>query len=761
MQSSNGKKRGMAIITTLMILSLLLALISAFLVVNRAGNKFTVNSLEKRQAQDGALAAFNCALMELEKNRDWGTKAEPISSYPNVGPVLKFTFTWDDTSKTLTGTSDYNPNGASGSVVLKVRNNLSKSKVGEILEGIVPPSSVSVEATVKVGSVTRKLDTLLRPKPLSHESASAGGNLLLDDVAGLLRIESKDPYVNQVRAGKDLDLPGADDVRFLKQGVAASSQNLNVGGTNLASAPSATVTSFGNTSGGTYLPKADKPEVQTFDPSDFDLPDDVSTLEAGTWTFGGRVKTEYVSHHLNYETHDPVTGARGPDGHTDRHQKKESTYDTLTSPSGKIYPAAAARLGSTVLDPPYDPAPSYPDESSASAYGYGATGPTGFLGAFGTPDPSAVPSDVHTLATGVEVNVVTAQLALSPGRRVEVAGNLVFTGTGTRNPELYFGYDISGGGVATETSLDDGIDAAKASPADYMSAIMADGDINVTGGYVGYGSLIAGGDVTLKASSGLSVAPGLGVLVKGRNVIINPATEPEPALPGANVDADYSVFRDAVNADCGGDWTSYNQWLDHTADTRDGMLNSLGTRSSGLTASAAWASFDAQIGDGGAMPALPGWPGGNITIDQYVRLKTFYQTKSYGYDDGNGDPTWLQLTTRQDDAKGRVENVLNGIAQWAKSYKKTMQAFLASPDPGLPDMFTEGLIFAEQNVVINANNKSVKLVGSVIANQGDFQVNDATKLDLVYDRGLVDALHLGTSKAGKPINLEKVFFTLE
>lgn len=756
MRSSNGRKRGMAIITTLMILSLLLALISAFLVVNRAGNKFTVNSLEKRQAQDAALTAFNYALMKLEKERTWGTKAETSDSYPPGAPVVNFTHTFDTATQTMTGTSDYCPDGnpASplGTVTLKVRNNL---QAREELKGVVPPHAISVEATVKIGGVIRHLDTMLRPKPLSHESASAGSNLLLDDVAGLLRIESKDPYVNQVRAGNDLDLPGADNVRFLKQGVAASSKNLNVGGTNLAAAAPATVTSYGNTSGGTYLPNAAKPEVQTFDPNDFDLPDDPSSLEAGTWTFGASVKTEWIEHDLEYQTYNP-DGSDGPKEHTKRHQKKESTYDSLTSPSGKVYPAASAMPGSTVLDPPGDPSGGvYPSAAAASGYGYASAGASGFLGA----GSIAAEQDVHTLANGVRVNVVTAQLAVAPGTRVNVSGNLIFTGSGTRNPELYFGYEISPGGVASETSLSAGLDEAKAHPADHMSAIMADGDINVTGGYVGYGSLIGGGDVTIKASSGLSAAPGLGVLVKGRNVIINPATEPEPALPGAAVDADYPIFRDAVNADCGGDWTNYNNWLDHTADVRDTMLGSLGTRSSGVSAATAWASFDSQIGDGGTMPALPGWPSGNITIDQYVRLKTFYQTKSYGYDNGNGDPTWLQLSTRQDDAQGRVENVLNGIAQWAKSYKKTMQAFLASPDPGLPDMFTEGLIFADQNIIINANNKSVKLVGSVIANKGDFQVTDATKLDLVYDRELVDDLHLGGKTGG--IKLEKVFFTLD
>lgn len=753
MRISSHKKRGMAIITTLMILSLLLALISAFLIVNRAGNRFTVNSLEKRQAQDAALTALNYAVHHLENDRNWGTQSVSPDQFPPLGPVVRFHHTFNAATHTLTGDGIYSVDGdltkPTGTIKLIVRNNLQRR---EPLDGVVPPNAISVEAEVAVGSVTRRLDTLLRPEVLSHGSVSAGDNMLLDGVAGLIRIESRDPYVNQIRAGENLYLPSASDVKFLKHGVAASSSVLRVGGTDLASASDTAVMNAGETSGGTYLPNASTPQVQTFDPNDFDLPTETAPLAAGHWVFGDVTKVEWIPHTVTYSTGDFFD----PTDDVIRYQKKESVYNSLTAPNGTVYPAGAANLGSTVLDPPGDPSGVY---ASPGGYGVASPGATGFVGA-----PSVqAEQDVHELASGVKVNVVTAQLASLHGKMITVNGDLIVSGTGTRQPELYFGYDISAGGVASQTALVDGVEAAKEEPSKYMSAIKASGDINIVGGYIGYGSLVAGGDVTVKASSGLSAAPGLGVLVKGNNIIINAATEPEPALPGASVDVDYPIFRDAINADSGGNWTNYNSWLSHTKPTRENMIGSLRGRSSGVNASTAWSSFESQIGGGGPYPGglitSNGWGSGNLSVDQYVRLKTYYQTVSFGYNNGNGDPTWLSLGQRVDDTEGRIENTLNSIAQWGDSYKMTMQAFLANPDPGLPDMFTEGMIFADNNITINADNKSVKLVGSVVANQGSLQINDATRLDLVYDRELVDDLHLG-GKNG-PIKLERVFFTLE
>ena len=106
-----------------------------------------------------------------------------------------------------------------------------------------------------------------------------------------------------------------------------------------------------------------------------------------------------------------------------------------------------------------------------------------------------------------------------------------------------------------------------------------------------------------------------------------------------------------------------------------------------------------------------------------------------------------------------IQNVLNGIAQWAESYKKTFQAYLDSPDPGLPDMFIEGLLYADDSIIVNASGKSVRLEGAVVAKTGDIKINGASKAEAIYDRELVDNLY--SAGGTGPMLLEKVFMTFE
>ena len=754
------QRRGLAILTTLLVIALLLGLLSAFLVVNRAGNRLTVNSVERRQAQDAALTAFDYARYSLEKDRLWADRDTPLSGsdqFPFVSPIAKFNLGNNaDGDGFITG--EYSPSRDFASplatVEMTVRNNL-KSKTE--LAASVPKRAVNIRVVAKVGGVTRVVEGLLRPQVQSHESLAAGRDIDLSSTAGLTRFESKDPYVNRVRAGSDLFLPPNSDVRFLKHGEAASTDRLRLGSQSLESASDAAVIAAGDISGGNFLTNAPSGfTIADFDDSELDLPSQNESLPAGEWRFGDAVKVEYISHNLSYARTGPM-GVPLPPGQVQRYQKKSSTYNILTAPNGQKYAAGTAIVGTTVFDPPFPPAGFYPSEGAASSYGLGAAGPGGY-GDTGAMYPE---SDVHTLTPGVEANVVTAQMVIHPGKNIQLSGDFIVTADGSRSPELYFGYDLSPGGVATQTALVNGIEAAKDSPSTYMASIEANGDVNVTGGLLGYGSIIAGGDVTIKASSGLRAAPDLGVLVKGNNIIINAATEPEPALPGEPINVDYAIYRSAIVAESGGDWTQYNNWLDHDAATRGPIITNLKTQSSGATASSHWATFNAEIGGGGPYPAslLSSWPGGNINLGQYMRLKEYYQTVATGYNDGDGDVTLLNLSSREDDVSGRIQNVLNGIAQWAESYKKTFQAYLDSPDPGLPDMFIEGLLYADDSIIVNASGKSVRLEGAVVAKTGDIKINGASKAEAIYDRELVDNLY--SAGGTGPMLLEKVFMTFE
>lgn len=767
------KQQGLAILTTLLIIVLLLGLIAAFLTVNRAGNRFTLSSVERRQAQDVCLTAFSYAQYKIEETKTWGDETNPISGvelHPLASPVLQLTMSQTGKDATISGVYSLTGNWANpdGTFEMLVRNNLSSRTSFASSQGQILARSVRIDVTGTVGGVTKNLSAVLRPAPQSYDSASAGGDVNLADTTGLVRVESKDPYINRIRAGQSLHLPANNDFKFLKHGMAASTNQLNLGASNLATASETAVQAAGDNSGGVFKPNAPAPEIRPFEPSEIALPNNNENVPPGTWEFGDIQREEYRPHDCNYTE---VTTTTNPDGTTTtdvdrglfvRYQRRLSTYSRLTAPDGTVYAAELEQAdGEITLDPPYLPDPMYDSADAASEYGYGGDGGTNYV----DPDTGSTVSnvqdgtDVHEIAPGFEANVLTAQMVIHPGTSINTGGDFIVDAPGDRKPELYFGYDLSDAGVATQTALDDGVEAAQDDPSTYMAAIQAGGDVDVTGGVLGFGSMIAGGDLTIKASSGLRSAPGLGVAVKGNNVIINPATEPEPAIPGEPVDADFVVFRDAVAADTGGDWSFYNSWLDHDKSARELRVQNLKLETSGISAATAWSTFGVQIGGGGTMPALSGWPGGNLTIANYMRLKEFYQTKASGYEDGAGDVNWLDLNQRELDIEGRVGNVVSGIAQWAESYGQTFQAYINAPDQGPPDMFLEGLVYAEQDVLITADGKSVRLEGSVVAQNGDVYVDTASRIDLVYNRNLLDDLFAGTGDPG--VNLQKVFFTLD
>ena len=755
-------KQGLAIITTLLILSLLLALIAAFLVVNRAGNRFTVGSVDRRTAQDVCLTAFNYAWYKLEQDRAWGDGTVAVTGneqYPLVNAQVQLSHTQVQGEQLLTINGLYSQSGnftePEGTFTMTVENNLQGRKPTDTGVTVnVPSRAVRIEVVANVGGVTKTLRTLLRPTPISHESMAAGGDIDLASI-GSLRLESRDPYVNRIVAGENMSLPEADDVQFLKHGIAASGgDELNLGSTNLAGASDDVVRTAGETSGGVYMPKAEiHTAVEEFDPDEITLPNLTTSIPDGTWTFGEVTAIDYIPHTLQYATPPPGPLADPGVESTIRYQRKTSQYNQLTSPTGQVYTAGQAMEGTEVLDPPYDPSSGvYPSEGAAESYGYGDTSDaTNFSG-----------TDVVTLAPGFKANITTAQMVVHPEYALQVPGDFFVEAEGARQPELYFGYDLSSGGVANQLSLVDGLEAAQNDPGKYMAGIIADGDVNVVGGVLGYGSMIAGGDLTIKASSGLRVAPDLGVVVKGNRVIVNPATEPEPEQPGEPIKVDYPIFRDAITEESEGDWTEYNGWLDHNQPTRNQIVADLGATSTGEDPTVLWNAVCDEIGV--TLPApdftgTHGWPAGAATVEQYVRLKEFAQTQASGYNGGAGDETWLDLSQRTEDAGGRVSGVLNGIAQWANSFKLTFQDYLTNPQQAPPDMFLEGLIYADEDLIVNANGKTVRLEGTVVAQNGGVTINDASHADLIYDRSLVDDL---TASAGTGnVRLEKVFFTLD
>ena len=768
------RKKGLALITTLMVMSLLLTLIGAFIQVERANQRLTGSGLERRAAQDACLTALGIAWNHLEEDPTWATDTNfPMvgpSNYPVLNPTVRIQTRLSGSDKILHGIIQAEGDFEGPTAVtfdLTIRNNLDGRKPDIHGTYSVPARACRLTCTARTGSAVRRMETVLRQVPISYDSLVSRRKADLSGVTGLIRMESRDPYVNRMRAGTDLELPAAGNVQFFKNG-SAEAGKLFLAGTNQTT--DSQLEAANQASSGTYMVGQGPPTIPTFDPANFKLPDDpskVTQVTAGEYRFGGLNHVRYIRQEIQwYEPPPPpppggVAGA-GENGSCTRYQRETSVYDQLVDADGKIWLASNARQGSTQLDPPNVPSGTL-SESAAESWGYDQGADAGFTGPNGQPLVNPPQATVHEIKPGLLVNVLTAQMAIKPGYKMDCNGAFRVAADGARLPEMLFGYEFTPGGVSVQKSLDAGLEAALEEPAKYMAALVAANNIEIPGGAIGYGSMISGGDMTVKASSGLRAAPQLGVVVKARNLTINPASEPEPQLPGEPVSMDYPIFRDAINSFAGGDWTAFDSWLTQTGAQRATITQSMKTTQLSNSPTTYWNQLNTELNTNFPVPVWgPGWTG-TTTIEQYVRMKEYIQTLAARYNHGQGDPTWIDMAAHASDTEARLSNMVSTMSQWAKSYKKSLQDYLANPAAQVPDMFYQGLLFADGDLVINAPNKSFRLEGAAMAG-GDVTINGARSLDLVYDRELVDNQLKTNHTVGinrEHRRLEKIFFTIQ
>lgn len=768
------RKRGLALITTLMVMSLLLTLIGAFIQVERANHRLTGNALERRAAQDACLTALSIAWNRLEEDPTWATTpnfpAFGPTNYPSIRPMARIQSQLTGGRKILHGIIQAEGDFDGPTAVnfdLTIYNNLASRKPDIHGDYSVPARACRMVCIARSGSAVRRMDTVLRQVPISYDSLVSRRRADLSGVTGLIRMESRDPYVNRMRAGTDLRLPTAGNVQFYKNG-AAEAGRLFLAGTNQTTDDQ--LEAANQASSGTYLVGQGPPTIPTFDPDNFKLPDDpskVTSATPGTYHFGGLTHVRYIRQEISwYEPPPPPppggTAGDGERGSCTRYQRETSVYDQLIDADGRIWLAENARQGSVQLDPPEVPSGDL-SESGAQSWGYDEGADAGFTGPNGQPLVNPPQATVHEIHPGLLVNVQTAQMAIKPGFKIDCNGAFRVSADGARLPEVLFGYEFTPGGVAVQQSLNDGLEAALDDPAKYMAALVATSHIDIPGGAIGYGSMIAGGDMTVKASSGLRAAPQLGVTVKARNLTINPASEPEPELPGEPVSIDYPIFRDAINTFASGDWNTFDNWLTQTGAQRSTVTRNMKTTQLSSSPSTYWNQLNTELNTNFPVPVWgPGWTG-VTTIEQYVRMKEYIQTLAARYNHGQGDPSWIDMNAHVGDAEARLSNMVSTMSQWAKSYKKTLQDYLSNPAAQVPDMFYQGLIYADGDLTINAPDKSFRLEGAAMAG-GDVTLTGARSLDLVYDRELVDS-QLKTNRTVNGnrdhLRLEKIFFTIQ
>ena len=222
------KRRGVALMLTLMISFFLVVLLGAFLVVNRGNHSLTQNSLKRQQAYNVCMTALHYAWGELELNQGWGAGGFPngrrVIKLPPIEPKLVVTLHGDrDNPEDLTKNYLEAELPATGeSFVMKLVNNLQKRTVMEDTDiGSIPGRSVKLHIQGRSGGIELVLTSVLRKKPFVDYSALSNQDLSveLSGVAGdekNWKIRSKDPYVNQIRSNTQILGPSAidSDVKF-------------------------------------------------------------------------------------------------------------------------------------------------------------------------------------------------------------------------------------------------------------------------------------------------------------------------------------------------------------------------------------------------------------------------------------------------------------------------------------------------------------------------------------------------------------------
>lgn len=773
MMGTLRRAKGIALFSVLIMATLLLTLVGAFLSINQASSRMTGHTLNGSRAQDAAVAMVNHAWGLLEQDPAWGTGNTlgyiAPDDLPSGNPKMRLQQDTDAEGLFLVGLFEENGNFNSSTAVrceLRIYNNLANRSVmvEDPPSPQVPARSVRLHATANANGAHKTLEVLMRRKPFVHESVGAGGFASIAPNASLVRFESNDPYVNRVKADS-MNLPPASNTRFAERGTAIVTDNrdLRLGAVNLQGANQTVVDNAQTATGGQFVTNGAAPEIPEVAEDMLNIPPNEIEIPDGEYEFGELDNTEWINHQVGYDVQIPNPNGPGSTTvteYTSRFQKKVVVYTALSGPDGQQW---VSDVGiSTSYDPPYDP------NYGETGYGYNDAGDTGFPGGqtyaqrnvqtiFGTPD------------AGVTVNLATGQMAFSTGVTIKADGDFRLSAEGDLDPQLLFGYDIStADGVPRQQSIRDGLEAAQNDPETYMSAIQVAGDFSVRGDANGYGSVIAGGNLTLQASSGFRSSPGLGVVIKGQSVTINPATEVEPGFPGEPTSVDYSVYRDAINSYAGGDWSNFDNWLELTSSQRSNIIGaspSTALRSTMLPNGAAH-YYDRLKAEMGLVLPPPNfanefgsaWGGTQITMGQYLRLREWMQTVASGFNRGNGDTTWMDMGQRIDAIAGRLENQLTGHASWAESYKISLQNYLSNPQQIVPDMFYEGLLYAGTGgLTFNGAGRNVRLEGSVIS-QGNLSIT-GDKVDLVYDRDALDDLFRSNLGNGY-MRLERIFYNL-
>lgn len=188
-QKTDGKRRagsrarrGIALIAVLTVSVVLLALAGAFFAAHKTDLMLMGTSAKLERTKTAALSAAQFIQYKLENDRTYAATsfeslAENVEYYPTTGdPLLEIEYIGADNDVTKNVIKGRMP-ATDLTFEARVYNNLNIDSAGYHPLGEVPPRAARVWITAKQGSVTKKMDMILKRSPFTSVSMVAGGDV--------------------------------------------------------------------------------------------------------------------------------------------------------------------------------------------------------------------------------------------------------------------------------------------------------------------------------------------------------------------------------------------------------------------------------------------------------------------------------------------------------------------------------------------------------------------------------------------------------
>lgn len=756
-------KKGMALVSVLLVTVVMLGLAGAFLMAHRSDLALMTSGTYREQSKNGCMSVADFIQYKLQNDRKYGMAAfstggdfPPAEAFPNASdPMLTCTYKGRSSG----------PGGRIRNFILgtlpqsetefevEILNNLDGKEELSVTDTIrTPPRTCRAWITAKRGNVTQHIDFILKRSAFTNATITSGRDInvqLTNSENGAWLLGARQPSGNTVRAsgkisGPEVWSPTGKAVQFLPPPGLESRLDPPYG-----------------------VMQADTLRMQvdgvprTLNAGDEYLRDSEDNIAGVLSPGSGNVQVPELNRD---DLQGPAQKVTLPDANL--------TFKTQTNGDGETVYVLEGDHGVLAR---YNPLGDRPGERNFTWEG--------------TPAEGKVVVDLETRVVSVAPNV-----ELQTGNRPFSLRSVTASGTTdtTRQPLLYLGN--SGQGAS--------IDA---------------GSIDIDGSVGGLGALKSQSDLKIAAKSYLSTTPDFGIALHAQRDI-------QLTKPGTNASdglaVDWTAFAQGYHENDSN--SDLNNWATRTQEQRQSIAANFKTRDlatakdpqafdevwQGLTADfpadeTALAMRDEWLKPGIAattgpdpawvMPEEPvdGWPDGippeapvielspavpagpGIDVDKYVRLREYLRTVK----SGQPDTSWLesndpavnaqrradvtrivsnQLSTFQLKA-GQTSKDVNGqvILEWKTfaSYFKGDNPYLASFNP---DMIFRGLIYAGRDFIFDTERKGVYIEGALVA-KGNINISNATGAAFVYNSELLENL-FATEDEDTSVPLERSYW---